>query len=134
VAASDEDAALAVEVLPGQSGDAPRLIPMLDRTLDRVPVDELVGDKGFDGDAQRHACVARDVSPVIPSRRNRVNPWPLDEEAYRERNWVERLFAKLKQFRRVATGYDKLKVTFLGFLHLALGFVRLRRLGSVNTT
>ncbi|MBA4192434.1 MAG: hypothetical protein C0467_31080 [Planctomycetaceae bacterium] len=131
--ASDEDTALAVEVLPGQAGDAPRLVPMLDRTLDRVTVDEFVGDKGFDGDAQRHACVARDVSPVIPGRKNRVDPWPLDEEAYRERNRVERLFAKLKQFRRVATRYEKLKVTFLGFIHLALGFVRLRRIGSVNT-
>jgi transposase len=57
--------------------------------------------------------------------------------AYRERNRVERLFGKVKQFRRVATRYEKLKGTYLGMIHLALGFIRLRRLRpsrNVNTT
>ena len=63
--AADEDTALAVDVIPGQAGEAPRLEPLLDRTLDRVgPVDELVADRAFDGDPQRHACVDRDVCPV----------------------------------------------------------------------
>src|SRR5436309_4956447 len=56
VTAADEDTAIAVEVIPGQAGDAPRLEPMLRQTPRRVPViDELTGDKGFDGDAQREA-------------------------------------------------------------------------------
>jgi transposase len=124
-----------VDIVPGQAGDAPLLGPMLDATLRRVPdLEELVGDKGFDGDAQREACLERDVVPVIPNKSNRVEPWPFDPTAYRERNKVERLFAKLKQFRRVATRYEKLRVTFLGVLHLALGFIRLRKLtGNVNT-
>jgi transposase len=131
--AADEDTALAVDVIPGQAGEAPRLGPLLDRTLDRVgPIDELVADKAFDGDPQRHACVGRDVATVIPSKANRVDPWPLDPEAYRERNRVERLFGKLKQFRRVATRYEKLRAMFLGVVHLALGFIRLRRLANVN--
>jgi transposase len=54
-------------------------------------------------------------------------------EGYVERNRVERLFGKLKQFRRLATRYDKLKETFLGMIHLALGFIRLRALANVNT-
>jgi transposase len=134
--AADEDTAVAVDVVPGQAGDAPRLEPMLDATLARVPaVDELVGDKGFDGDGQRIACLDRDVVPVIPNKTNRVDPWPFDPRPYRERNRVERLFGKLKQFRRVATRYEKLKVTFLGVIHLALGFIRLRKLTTnVNTT
>jgi len=132
--AADEDTALAVDVIPGQAGEAPRLEPLLDRTLDRVgPVDELVADKAFDGDPQRHACVDRDVCPVIPNKANRVEPWPFDPEPYRERNRVERLFGKLKQFRRVATRYEKRRAMFLGVLHLALGFIRLRRLANVNT-
>jgi transposase len=133
--AADEDTAIAVDVAPGQAHDAPLLEPMLERTLDRVPVvDELVGDKAFDGDRQRLACVDRDVATVIPSKSNRVEPWPLDEEAYRGRNRVERLFAKAKQFRRFATRYEKLKAMFLGVVHLTLGFIRLRRLANVNTT
>ena len=132
--AADEDTALAVDVIPGQAGEAPRLEPLLDRTLDRVgPVDELVADKAFDGGPQRHACIDRDVCPVIPNKANRVEPWPFDPEPYRERNRVERLFGKLKQFRRVATRYEKRRAMFLGVLHLALGFIRLRRLANVNT-
>ena len=132
--AADEDTALAVDVVPGQAHDAPLLERMLDRTMERQPViDELMGDKGFDGDGQRSACIGRDVFANIPNKRNRIDPWPFFAEDYVERNRVERLFAKLKQFRRVATRYDKLKETFLGFIHLTLGFIRLRSAVNVNT-
>ena len=133
--AADEDTAVAVDVVPGQAGDAPLLPRMLDRTRERVEqVEDLVGDKGFEGDPQRMACIERDVVPVIPNKKNRVDPWPFDPEPYRERNRAERLIGKAKQFRRFATRYEKLKATFLGVIHLAFGFVRLRRLTiNVNT-
>jgi transposase len=133
--AADEDTAIAVDVLPGQAHDAPHLTRMLDRTLARVPVvDEVVGDKGFDGDRLREACLDRGVNPNIPLKANRPpDRWAWDADGYRERNRVERLFGKVKQFRRIATRYDKLKATYLGVLHLALGFIRLRRLTNVNT-
>ena len=62
-----------VDVLQsGQAGDAPLLEPMLEQTIDRVPhFDELVGDKGFDGDDQRPWCMEREVFPNIPNRKNR---------------------------------------------------------------
>lgn len=136
VTAADEDTALAVDVLPGQAHDAPRLVPMLDRTLARVPlIDELVGDKGFDGDQLRCDCLERDVNPNIPLKANRdPDRWAWYIEGYRERNRVERLFGKVKQFRRIATRYEKLKGTYLGLLHLTLGFIRLRKRTNVNTT
>lgn len=134
VTAADEHTALAVDVVPGQAGDAPLFVPMLDRTLDRVgQLDEMVGDKGFDGDDLRCECIDRDVNPNIPLRSNRKpDTWTLDPVGYKERNRVERLFANLKQYRRAATRYEKLKVTYLGFLHLTLGFIRLKRQGNVN--
>ena len=134
--AADEDTALAVEVVPGQAGDAPRLVPMLERTLARVAaIDELVGDKAYDGDALRVACLERDVNPNIPLKANRdPDSWAWYEEGYRERNRVERLLGKAEQFRRIATRDDKLKATYLGLLHLTLGFIRLRRRTNVNTT
>ena len=133
--AADEDTALAVDVVPGQAGDAPLLVPMLDRTLCRVPaIDELVGDKAFDGDDLRCDCIDRDVNPNIPLKSNRdPDAWAWDPGGYRERNRVERLLGKAKQFRRIATRYDKLKATYLGLLHLILGFIRLRRRTNVNT-
>jgi transposase len=135
VTAADEDTALAVDVVPGQAGDAPLLVPMLDRTLERVGViDELVGDKGFDGDELREECIERDVNPNIPLKANRdPDRWAWDAEGYKERNRVERLFGKAKQFRRIATRYEKLKVTYLGLLHLVLGFICLRGRTNVNT-
>ena len=124
-----------MDVRPGQAHDAPHLVPMLDRTLERVPVvDEPVGDKGFDGDALRSECLARDVNPNVPVKANRDpdrRSWCA--EGYRERNRVEQRFGKAKQFRRVATRYDKLRATYLGLLHLVFGFIRLRRLTNVNT-
>jgi transposase len=128
VTVSDEDTVIAVDVVPGQASDAKLLVPLLDQTLQRVPVvDELVGDKGFDGDQVRSACLKRGVNPNIPLKSNRdPERWAWDPEGYKERNRVERLFGKVKQFRRIATRYEKLKVTDLGLLHLTLGFIRLR--------
>lgn len=132
--ATDEDTVVAVDVVPGQASDAPLLEPMLEATCERLPVvDELVGDKAFDGDPQRQACVDRNVFPNVPNKKNRLDPWPFMPDGYRQRNKVERLFAKAKQFRRFATRYEKLRTMFLGVVHLVFGFIRLRKLNNVNT-
>jgi hypothetical protein len=76
----------------------------------------------------------RDIIPNIPLKANRdAGQWSWYLEGYRERNRVERLIGKAKQFRRIATRYDKLKATYLGFLHLVLGFISLRKRTNVNT-
>jgi transposase len=121
---------VAVDIAPGPTSDFTLAPGLIDRTVARGPVDEVVGDKGFDSDALRERLIDAGVQPVIPNKANRVNPWPFDAEAYRDRNKVERLFAKAKQYRRFATRYDKLRETFLGMIHLVLGFIRLR--SSVN--
>jgi hypothetical protein len=92
----------------------------------------VVDDQAFDGAAQRRACEAIGAEAVIPAKANRVDPEPLDEAANRERNRVERRCAKLKEFHRVATRYEKLGETFLGMIHLALGFIRLPAKTHVN--
>jgi transposase len=133
VTAADESTAIAVDVRPGQAHDAPLLKPMLRRTAARIEdVEQVVGDKAFDGAAQRRACESIGAEAVIPAKANRADPEPHDESAYRERNRIERLFAKLKEFRRVATRYEKLRATFLGMIHLALGFISIRAKTNVN--
>lgn len=127
VAAADKGTVTAVDIAPGSAHDGPLLAPVLRQTAARVGrIDEVVGDKAFDGRPQREACARRGAKAVVPAKSNRVDPEPLDEAAYRERNRVERLFAKLKEFRRVATRYEKLKVTFRGWVQLVFGFIRLR--------
>lgn len=135
MAVGDENTTLAVDVVPGQAHDAPLLLPILAQACRRAPnVDEVVGDKGFDGDVLREQCLERDVDPQIPLRSNRdQGKWECKPEVYRERNRVERLLGKAKEFRRIATRYDKLKATYLGMLHLVLGLIRLRNRPSVNT-
>jgi len=131
--AVDESTPIAIDVVAGSRHDAPLLKPILAKTADRVGIiDEVVGDKGFDGEPQRQACRDHDAVPVIPAKSNRVNPEPLDKPAYRERNRIERLFAKAKEFRRIATRYDKRKRMFVGWLHLVFGFIRLRTKTNVN--
>ena len=69
---------------------------------------------------------------MIPAKASRVDPEPLDEAAYGERNRVERLFAKPREFRRLATRYEKLKQTSLGMMHLVLGFICIKAKTNIN--
>ena len=136
---TDEGTVVAVETAEGQRGDAVLAKPVLseaERVLGRI--DEVLGDKGFDSDEIRAACPEEhDALPVIPNRSNREGPWPLDEameETCKERDRVERSFAKAKQFRRFATRYEKLGAMFLGLVRLAFGFIHVRHIArSVNT-
>ena len=140
--AVDENTPVAVEVLPGQVHEATQVEKMLDATQARLPqIEEAVADEGFDGEPQRQAMASRNIRPVIPYRVNRRNRGHVNRKAYVERNkierligklkvgqsfpslrlsWgvikIERLIGKLKEYRRIATRYDKLKETFLGII------------------
>jgi hypothetical protein len=105
VTAADEDTALAVDVVPGQACDTPLLVPMLDRTLDRVPVfDELVGDEAFDEDDLRCDCIDRDANPnFLLKPTGTPTAGPGTRTATSSANRGERRIGKAKQFRRVAT-------------------------------
>ena len=79
----------------------------------------LIGDKGYDGDGFRAEIVNRGAKPVIPNKSNRVTLHSFSKRTYKGRNVIERCFCRLKDFRRVATRYDKLARTFLAAVHLA---------------
>lgn len=81
-------------------------------------IEALLADKGYDADAVREALHRAEVEAVIPTKSNRLKPIPHDREKYRWRNLVERLFNKLKNWRRIATRYDKTKESYLGFVSL----------------
>ena len=75
--------------------------------------DRLIADKGYDTNAIRAAVRAQGAEVVIPSTAARRAPIPYDRTAYRARNLVERLWCRLKDWRRVATRYDKLATNYL---------------------
>jgi transposase len=83
-------------------------------------IEALLADKGYDADAIRAELAAAGVEAVIPAKSNRRTPIPHDRAKCRWRNLVERLFSKLKNWRRVATRYDKTAKSYLGFVALAL--------------
>lgn len=79
----------------------------------------LIADKGYDADALRRSLRQAGAVPVIPGRRNRKRPVRYDKARYRERHLVENAFCRLKDFRRIATRYDKLAANFLSAVALA---------------
>ncbi|CAO3417876.1 Mobile element protein [Azospirillum doebereinerae] len=79
----------------------------------------LIADRGYDSDRLRKEMEARSITPMIPGRRNRKIPIPIDDHIYALRNRVERCFNKLKNFRRLATRYDKTADSYLGFVQIA---------------
>ncbi len=81
--------------------------------------DCLIADRAYDSNKFREFLSERGTEAVIPSKINRLIPIPHDKHIYKERNFVERFFSRIKQFRRVATRYDKLAVTFMGTVIMA---------------
>jgi putative transposase len=81
--------------------------------------DAVLADKGYDSNDNRQAIRKQGAQPCIPPRKNRTQPIEYDRHLYQERNVVERFFARIKQYRRVATRYDKKAANFLGFVWMA---------------
>ncbi|MFV1944083.1 transposase, partial [Pseudomonas luteola] len=78
----------------------------------------VLADKGYDSDAFVEVIQRRGAVAIIPSKKNRLNPRSLDRHLYKARNLVERFFQKLKQFRRIATRYERLARNYQSMLCL----------------
>lgn len=83
------------------------------------PFRRLIADRGYDSDAIRRLIAQRGAEAVIPPSSPRVRQIPYDRTAYRLRNLVERLWCRLKDWRRIATRYDKLARNYLAGVYLA---------------
>jgi transposase len=79
----------------------------------------IIADRGYDANRLRATLREQGTIPVIPGRRNRKRPIQYDERRYKDRWRVEAMFCRLKDFRRVATRYDKLARNFLSAVALA---------------
>ena len=83
----------------------------------------IVADKGYDSDAFISVIAKQGSQAVIPPRSNRLNPRSFDRHIYKSRNLIERFFSRIKQFRRIATRYDKLAVRFEAFISITAAFI-----------
>jgi transposase len=93
----------------------------------------LIMDRAYEDNETLQLALDFGFIPVVPPRPQRLEPWQYDKAMYRRRNEIERLFRRLKGFRRIFSRFDKLDVVFLAFLHFALIVEALRYLVSVNT-
>ena len=82
-------------------------------------IEAFLADKGYDADAIREEIAEADIEAVIPAKSNRRDAIPHNKAKYKWRNQIERLFNKLKNWRRVATRYDKTKESYLSFVAIA---------------
>ena len=120
-----------LKLSPGQAGDAPHGRELLRAGGPPPPGCQLLMDGAYEGDETRALAEELGYKPVVPPNPKRLNPWSYDRIAYRRRNEIERLFRRLKGYRRVFCRFDKLDVLFTGFIVLALIVESLRN--SVNT-
>tara|TARA_R100000750_G_scaffold62842_1_gene58474 strand:+ start:4773 stop:5162 length:390 start_codon:yes stop_codon:yes gene_type:complete len=81
--------------------------------------DWLLGDRGYDADWFREALVEKGIKPCIPGRKSRDKPVKYDKRRYKRRNRIEIMFGRLKDWRRVATRYDRSPTVFLSAIALA---------------
>lgn len=94
--------------------------------IDGLAAAATLGDKSYDADPLEAKIIEQGSKVVIPPRRHRKAPRAYDKELDKQRNRIERFFNKLKQFRGVATRYDKLLANFMGFVKLAAIAIWLR--------
>lgn len=80
---------------------------------------KVIADRAYDADSLHEVILEEGGQPVIPPRRHRKFQHRYDKRAYRQRWGIESFFARLKQWRRIATRYDKIAANFLGFVKLA---------------
>lgn len=101
----------------GQKNDIPYAIPLLKQI--NIQGSKILADRGYNSNELLGYLYANNAEPTIPSKKNAKTQRSCDWWLYKERHLVEKLFLKLKAYRRIATRYDKLACTYLGFLCLA---------------
>jgi transposase len=118
--AADARTALTFALSPGNAHDAVegrQLLLQLGVLPDGVAV---IMDKAYEGNETREKVMSLGLRPVVSPKSNRLEPWEYDRVLYKRRNEVERLFRRLKGFRRIFSRFEKLDVMFIGFIHFAL--------------
>jgi len=99
----------------GQKGDAPQAEPL----IDGLSAETVMADAAYDSDHLRQAIAEKGAQAVIPNNPSRAKKHALDKDLYAQRHLIECCFSKLKQFRRVATRYEKTARNYIAVVTLA---------------
>jgi transposase len=118
--AADARTAITFALSPGPAHDAPegrRLLRKLGGA--NWPI-HLIMDRAYEGDETRQLALDLNFIPVVPPKSTRISAWQYDRAMYKRRNEIERLFRRLKGFRRIFSRFEKLDVMFMAFINFAL--------------
>jgi transposase len=118
--AADARTAVKFTLSPGQAGDAPEGRNLLKLMPEECQPKHVIMDRAYEGDETRQLVLDLGFEPVVPPKKNRIEPWEYNKELYKKRNEVERLFRRLKAFRRIFSRFDKLDEVFSFFITFAL--------------
>ena len=122
-ACRDERTGAAIVLTAGHGHESP-VFETVFAQVPSVPLGtHVIMDKGYDSNSIREHLIGQGMVPVIPPKSNRVETLAYDHHLYKLREKVERFFHNLKQFRRIATRYEKLSQTFLAFIHLVAAWI-----------
>jgi transposase len=77
-------------------------------------------DRAYEGNETRQLALSLGFTPVVPPKSTRIEPWEYNKALYKRRNEVERLFRRLKGFRRIFSRFEKLDLVFIAFIYFAL--------------
>lgn len=103
----------------GEAGDSPQALPL----LQDLKLGSVSADKAYDSDSIIDYLKTANIEAVIPPRKSRLVQRLFDKHRYKNRNLVERFFCRIKQFRRIATRYDKLAQRFASFVAFAAAVI-----------
>ena len=110
---ANSKAIVAFSITSGEAADGPqgRLL-MKSLTPELIEGSNILMDRAYEGDDTRKTAVDLGMTPCVPPKSNRREPWDYDVELYKQRNEVERFFRRIKRFRRIQTRYEKLDLMF----------------------
>jgi transposase len=111
---------LSILLTGGEAHDCPPAQRLIRRSK---AAKKLLGDKAYDSAELRQWLKDRGTKPVIPNRSNRKQPFSFDKKSYKKRHLIENAFCRLKDFRRIATRYDRLARNFLASVCLVAAIV-----------
>jgi putative transposase len=120
VIAGDPDHGMHLRLTPGQASDCKVGRELIESFAFPTTVTHLVMDKGYSSYDIRDLCASKNIEAVVPPKGNYRCPWLYNRHLYAYRNEIERHFHRLKNYRRIATRYDKLMQTYSGFILLGM--------------
>ena len=110
----------------GQHHDAPFGRLLMETVGKQKSCKPLLMDRAYEDDNTRLTAQLLGFDPVVPPKKNRLNPWDYDKDLYKQRNEVERLFRLIQGFRRIFCRFDKLDKTYIGFIQFAFIYLAIK--------